>query len=189
MRYLIMEEIFDVFSRDGIYLGIKPKSFCHSPNPGVYHKPVWIWIINKKGEILLQKRAETKKWLPNKWDSSATGHVVTGESLLQGCKREVYEELGIDVSESEFEFWGEYIADTVWELGQIYKLENDCGIDQMKMQTEEVSELQWVPFKEFEKLFYSEDFVPYDKEYKNFILEKIKNHYNQKIGLNEIEKI
>lgn len=35
-----MEEIFDVYTRDGEYLGTKPKSFCHSENSGVYHKPV-----------------------------------------------------------------------------------------------------------------------------------------------------
>ena len=184
-----MEELFDIYSRDGVYLGIKPKSFCHSQKPGVYHKPVWIWIINRKGEILLQKRAETKKWLPNKWDSSATGHIVAGEKIVQGCKREVFEELGIVAKESEFEFWGEYIADSVWELGQIYKLENNLDISQMKMQIEEVSELKWINFEDFEKLFYSDDFVPYDKEYKDFIVDKIKNHYNKKISLSERERI
>jgi len=170
-----MEELFDTFDRDGNYLGVKTKSFCHSKNPGVYHKPVWIWIMNDKGEILLQKRAETKKWLPNKWDGSATGHVSAGETMLQGCKREVYEELGIDVEESEFEFWNEYIADSVWELGQVYKLKNNSDISKMKMQKEEVSDLKWFKFDDFKELFYSEDFVPYDLEYKNQIVQKIKN--------------
>jgi len=56
-----MEEIFDVYTRNGKYLGTKPKSFCHSENPGVYHKPVWIWIINDNKEVLVQKRAACKK--------------------------------------------------------------------------------------------------------------------------------
>lgn len=63
-----MEEIFDTYDREGNYLGIKEKSFCHKENPGVYHKPVWIWIINTKGEILLQKRASCKKNYPDLWD-------------------------------------------------------------------------------------------------------------------------
>lgn len=184
-----MEELFDVFNRDGVYLGVKPKSFCHSKNPGVYHKPVWVWIINKKGEILLQKRAETKKWLPNKWDSSATGHVCAGETMLQGCRREVFEELGIPAMETDFKFWGEYIADSVWELGQIYLLESNLDISQMKMQTEEVLELKWFQFNDFKKLFYSDGFVPYDKQYKDFVMEKIKNYYSQNIESNEKEKM
>ena len=55
-----MEEIFDVYTRDGKYLGTESKSFCHSENPGVYHKPVWIWIINDNKEVLVQKRAACK---------------------------------------------------------------------------------------------------------------------------------
>lgn len=43
-----MEEVFDIYSRDGKYIGTELKSICHSENPGFYHKPVWIWIINSK---------------------------------------------------------------------------------------------------------------------------------------------
>ena len=169
-----MEELFDVFNRNGEYLGVKPKSFCHSKNPGVYHKPVWVWILNDKGEILLQKRAKTKKWLPNMWDGSATGHVCSGETMIQGCMREVYEELGVESKDSDFHFWGEYIADEVWELGQVYMLINNLKASQMKIQEEEVAEVRWFEFKEFEKMFYSENFVPYDKNYKDMIINKIR---------------
>ena len=63
-----MEEIFDIYSRDGKYLGKAEKTKCHSKNPGFYHKPVWIWIVNNKNEILVQKRAACKKNHPNEWD-------------------------------------------------------------------------------------------------------------------------
>lgn len=43
-----MEEIFDVYTREGEHIGAQPKSVCHSENPGFYHKPVWIYIINSK---------------------------------------------------------------------------------------------------------------------------------------------
>ena len=35
-----VEELFDVYDIKGNHVGVKPKSFCHSENPGVYHKPV-----------------------------------------------------------------------------------------------------------------------------------------------------
>ena len=50
-----MEELFDVYTRDGEYIGVKNKSICHSEKPGFYHKPVWIWIINSNNDILVQK--------------------------------------------------------------------------------------------------------------------------------------
>ncbi len=168
-----MEELFDIFDREGNHLGIKPKSFCHSQDAGVYHKPVWVWIVNDNRQVLIQKRAATKKWLPNKWDGSATGHVTAGETMLQGCQREVQEELGIDAEQTDFVFLGEYVADTVWELGQVYMLKNNSPIDKMTMQSEEVSELKWIDFDEFKEFLYSQDFVPYDKDYKDMVIEKL----------------
>ena len=168
-----MEELFDIFDREGNHLGVKPKSFCHSKDPGVYHKPVWVWIVNDNKQVLIQKRAATKKWLPNKWDGSATGHVEAGETMLQGCQREVKEELGIDTKQTDFVFLGEYIADTVWEIGQVYMLKNNLPTDKMTMQPEEVSELKWLDFDEFKEFLYSQDFVPYDKAYKDMVVEKL----------------
>lgn len=169
-----MEEMFDVYDENGKYLGVKPKSFCHSKNPGVFHKPVWIWIFNSKGEILIQKRAETKKFMPNKWDGSATGHVVAGEDSLQGCIREVYEEIGMLFNEKDFEFMGEFPAPEVWEFGQVYLLKTDFAIDKIKMQEEEVSDVKWIGFEKFKKLFLSEQFMPYGINYKLRICEIIK---------------
>ena len=166
-----MEEMFDVYDENGKYLGVKPKSFCHSENPGVYHKPVWVWIVNSKNEILIQKRAETKKFMPNKWDSSATGHVSAGESSLQGCVREIFEEIGILFDEKDLNFIGEFPAPEVWEFGQVYLLNADISLDKIKLQDGEVSEVKWINFDEFKQLFMSDDFMPYGENYKNWICE------------------
>lgn len=56
-----MEEMLDVYTRDGKYLGVKTRSECHTENPGFYHKPAWTWVYNSKNEILVQKRAMCKK--------------------------------------------------------------------------------------------------------------------------------
>ena len=59
-----MEEYFDTFTIDGKPMGVKLKSFCHSAKPNIYHKPVWIWIYNDAGQILVQKRSSNKKNFP-----------------------------------------------------------------------------------------------------------------------------
>lgn len=164
-----MEEMFDVYDKNGNHLGVKPKSFCHSKNPGVYHKPVWIWILNSNNEVLIQKRAETKKFMPNKWDGSATGHVTAGESSLCGCVREVFEEIGVLFKEKDFVFVGEYLASEVWELGQVYLLKSDIPLNKIKLQKEEVSEVKWINYGDFKNLLMSDEFVPYSVNYKNWI--------------------
>lgn len=170
-----MEEMFDVFDKYGNHLGVKPKSFCHSENPGVFHKPVWIWIFNSNKQILVQKRAPTKKFMPNKWDGSATGHVCAGKTSLDGCVREVYEELGLTFKESDFIFLGEFPAPEVWELGQVYCLKSDIPSNNMKLQENEVSEVKWLELNEFETLLMSEEFLPYSNEYKTWVIQTLKS--------------
>lgn len=168
-----MEEIFDVYTRDGKYLGTKTKSFCHSENPGVYHKPVWIWIINSKNEILVQKRAACKKNHPNKWDMPSAGHVDAGEKIIDGAIRETFEELGVKTMAEDYEFICEYIDDKSYEIAQVYLLNLDLNIDEFKLQQEEVAEVKWLSFEEFKKLFYSDEFVRFDDEYRDIVVKTL----------------
>ena len=171
-----MEEILDIYTRDGEYLGSKPKSVCHSSNPGFYHKPVWIWIINNRGEILLQKRAKTKKNFPDLWDMPSAGHVEAGENPIVGAIRETEEELGLKTTENDYLYVGEFIADISWELAQIYLLKTDKEISDMKLQIEEVAEVKWVSLEEFKNLFYSNEFVPFADEYRTLVINLLEEH-------------
>lgn len=165
-----MEEIFDIYTRDGEYLGTKPKSFCHSENPGFYHKPVWIWIINDSKEILVQKRAAFKKNHPNKWDMPSAGHVDAGERIIDGAIRETFEELGVKTKEIDYEFICEYISDQTYEIAQVYLLHLNLKEEEFKLRPEEVSEVKWVTLDEFKKLFYSDEFVKFEDDYREIVL-------------------
>ena len=165
-----MEEILDIYTRDGKHLGSRTREECHSKNPGFYHKPVWIWIINSKNEILVQKRSSTKKAFPNLWDMPSAGHVDAGESSIQGAVRETEEELGIKTREEDYIFVGEYIADTTWEIGQIYLLKLDIDIKDIKLQVEEVEDVKWLTLDEFKSFINTSEFVPYDDEYKEIVM-------------------
>ena len=169
-----MEEMLDVYTRDGKYIGTKPKSFCHSENPKVYHKPVWIWIINDKGEILVQKKAACKKTSPNKWDMPSAGHVQAKESIIQGAIRETYEELGVKTVESDYKFMFEYIWDSSFELAQVYLVKKN--INKFKLQEKEVAEVKWLNYEEFKELLFSDDFAPHEYEYRKLVLNMIKEN-------------
>ena len=169
-----MEEMLDVFDIDGNHVGVKTRSFCHSENPGVYHKAVWIWIINSKGEILVQKRAKTKKKSPSKWDMPSAGHVDAGETCLSTCVRETFEELGVETQEKDFKFLKEFINVKGWELDQIYLLQKDIDIHNIKLQEEEVECVKWLTYNEFIKLLYSDEFCNHAKEYKDWVSQILK---------------
>ena len=165
-----MEEIFDIYTRDGKYLGTKPKSECHTQNPGFYHKPVWIWIINDKHEILVQKRAACKKNYPDLYDMPSAGHVPAGESMIDGAIRETEEELGIETKAEDYKFICEYIWDETLEIAQVYLMHLDAKVEDFRLQESEVSEIKWVSFDEFKEIFYSDDFVPFKDDYKKLVI-------------------
>ncbi len=174
-----MEEVFDIYTRDGKYIGRKGESICHGKNVEFYHKPVWIWIMNSKNEVLVQKRAKTMKNHPNKWDMSSAGHVVSGETSIQGAIREVYEELGIKTQESDYKFISEYIADQFFEIAQVYLLKLDLDITNLTLQKEEVSEVKWLCYDDFKELFLSKDFVTFSDDYKNLVLNLLEDNFEQ----------
>lgn len=61
----------------------------------LFTRSVHIFLLNKKGEIMICKRSVDKKTYPNLFTSSAGGHVEQGESYKFSAKRELKEELGI----------------------------------------------------------------------------------------------
>lgn len=166
-----MDEIFDIYTREGKHLGTALKKDCHSSNPGFYHKPVWIWIINSKGEVLIQKRAKTKKNFPCLWDMPSAGHTHAGETPIEGAIRETKEELGIDTNREDYEFICEYIYSSGWEIAQVYILKLDIDIYKLVLSEDEVETVKWLNYDEFIDIFYSDKFVPLDKEYKDMISE------------------
>ena len=69
---------------------------------GLWHTHVGVWIMNKNGELLFQKRAATKQSNPNMW-SRTGGHADSGETPLQAIQRETAEEIGVEIPLEKFE--------------------------------------------------------------------------------------
>jgi isopentenyldiphosphate isomerase len=56
---------------------------------------VHVLVFNSRGQVFLQKRSLAKDKSPGLWDSSASGHVDTGEQYDACALRELREELGL----------------------------------------------------------------------------------------------
>jgi isopentenyldiphosphate isomerase len=87
------EEIFDVVNERDEVIGQETRSQVH--RLGLMHRAVHVLVFNQCGEIFLQKRSLKKDRQPGLWDSSASGHVETGEEYDECAVRELREELGL----------------------------------------------------------------------------------------------
>lgn len=99
-----MEELVDVLNEKGMYTG-KTETREKCSKEGLWHKAVCVFIINSKGQVLLQKRSANKKTWPNMWDVTAGGneyYIVNREidiTTLQLQEEEVSEVKWMDKDE------------------------------------------------------------------------------------------
>jgi len=95
VRLLSPEEYFYVVDEDDNVIGAASREECHS-NAKLIHRSVYIFLVNSRGEILIQKRSVNKDLYPGFYTASATGHVNYGEDYDDAAKRELREELRVD---------------------------------------------------------------------------------------------
>lgn len=90
------EEIFDVVNEHDEVIGRQPRREVH--RLGLMHRAIHVLVFNQRGQVLLQKRSMTKDRQPGLWDSSASGHVDSGEDYDACVVRELREEIGLHLS-------------------------------------------------------------------------------------------
>lgn len=116
------EEMFDVCDEHDRVIGTAPRSKVHAE--GLLHRAVHIFVLNSRGELLLQRRSATKDQSPLKLTSSASGHLGAGENYLDAAIREMQEEIGLT---GELEFLERFPAtfETAFEHTVLYRLITD----------------------------------------------------------------
>ena len=121
----------------------------------LYHRATYIIIRHECGEeetgggddsvhILVQKRSAQKDYCPDKLDPAPGGVVGFGEECLENAKREIQEEMGIDVSSPGSPhtirklFTFPYEDDRVRCWGYLYEVRYNGAICDIRAQEEEV---------------------------------------------------
>ncbi len=84
-------EIIDIVDADNNVIGSAPRSEVH--RRALRHRAVHMLILDAHQRIYLQRRSAHKDVEPGLWDTSAAGHVDSGEEYLAAAQRELGEEL------------------------------------------------------------------------------------------------
>jgi isopentenyldiphosphate isomerase len=170
-----MDEYLDVLDENGNKTG-KKKLRSEVHRDGDWHLATHVWIVNSKGELLIQKRSANKDSSPGLWDISSVCHVVAGEDATQAAIRETQEELGISLSGNELKQMLSYKRGKSHDNGQfvnngffeVFLVEKDIEVQDINFQQDEISEVKYIPFQELEERIKDDDrqYVDHPEEYK-----------------------
>jgi len=165
-------EYIDIYDSDGKPLGIK-KTRDEVHKEGLWHKTVHVWVVNLKGEILIQKRSPYVDNHPNQWDISAAGHISAGENDIIAALRETEEEIGLKLSPDDLIKIGTVKQMSVRdgyinnEINSVYLVRTNLELENIKKQEDEVTALKFITCKELQRFIESKDssFVPHPEEF------------------------
>lgn len=145
-------EYWEICDKEGKPTGrVVPKGA--SFQAGEYHLAMEAWIVNAKGQILIQRRADSCEVLGGIWGLT-TGRMVAGEDTRTGAVREIREELGLSVRASALHHLLR-VARPDHLLWDVYALKEDVSLAALTLQPEEVSEVRWVDQKTFRRMLSS----------------------------------
>ena len=179
-----MDEYIDILNEAGEPNGTTClKSEAHKK--GLFHASAHIWIFNNRNEVLIQKRAANKDTFPNLWDVSVAGHISAGEKPIVSAIREVKEEIGLSIEQENLHYIGtskkriQHYKDLIdFELHHIYMCKFDFDINSLKIQEEEVAEVNLISIQNLIKLVHSNEsnFVPHGKSYFKMVFDAIQQY-------------
>ncbi|XP_047316916.1 nudix hydrolase 3 [Impatiens glandulifera] len=167
-------EYFDILNKAGQKTGIaKPREVVH--REGDYHRAVHVWIYSESTqELLVQQRSDGKDSWPGLWDISSAGHISAGDSSLVTARRELHEELGINLPKDAFELIFTFLQECVTNNGKFINNEFEdvylvttlapIPLEAFTLQESEVSHVKYIHFEEYKSFLEKEDanYVPYD---------------------------
>ena len=149
----VSEELLDVVNENDEIIDIKTRGEIHAQ--GLMHRSVHILVFNNKDQLFIQKRSMSKDNEPGLWDSSAAGHVDSGEDY-HGCAiRELEEELGVSLTTSLEQLF-RLPASTITGMEHciVYRNINEGPFE---LQPEEIDEGAWIDSGEMDRRAREED--------------------------------
>ena len=159
-------EIWDAYDKDCNKLGFD--QFRGEPiSKGVYHIVVEIYTVTKDNEVLITQRHQNKA-LALKWEITG-GSILKGETPEQGAIRELKEETGIEVTDSDLNFVCSYVYNNDSSIYKCFVVFINKEKTKIQLQEGETIDYRYIPYNEFKQFIKTDDYV-------NFIRERFYAH-------------
>lgn len=106
-----MSELLDIVNDNDEVIGQAERDEVH--RTGLVCRLVYVCFYTPDGDVILQKRSDTKKNDAGKLTTTVSGHVASGQDYLEAAVRETLEESGVEIEASDLVGLGVVRADYV----------------------------------------------------------------------------
>lgn len=141
---------------------------------GDYHLVVHACIFNTKGEMLIQQRQPFKSGWSNMWDITVGGSAIRGDTSQTAIEREIFEEIGLEIDLQSVRPHLTINFDVGFD--DVYLIEKDIDISNLKLQYEEVQQVKWATIDEIFQKIDDGTFIPYYKSLIQFFFDNRKKY-------------
>ena len=150
-------EYYDIYDEFGNKTDkVVPHDYKLSPNE---YRAISHIVIFYKDLMLIQKRGHNKIDFPDCFDITAGGGVNHNETTFMAAKRELKEELGLDIPFSNRCFFRVYYKQGIDDY---FIYNSDTKIDEIKINGVEVLEIKWASKEEIKEMMKNKEFVSYN---------------------------
>ncbi len=147
MKVIFEEEYWDLYDENRNLLGRTIKR-GDAFGEGEYHVACEMWVRGTDEKFLVTKRHPNKK-AGGLWEFTGGG-VLAGESSKQAAVRELKEEIGVAVEESDLKLLETYQHKNYFM--DIFVVEKDVKLEDLVLQPEEVVDAKWVSAEELSEM-------------------------------------
>jgi isopentenyldiphosphate isomerase len=148
-----IEEIADLVGEDDEVIGQARRGEVRARN--LLHREIAAIVRNRRDEIYVHRRTDTKDVFPSMYDMFVAGMVMSGESYEAAIRRELAEELGIESVEPALLFksryrdpdinWWTCVYEVVWD-GPIHHQDEEITWGGFMREADLIAKLEEWPF-------------------------------------------
>lgn len=173
------EEFLDIVNEADVVIGKETRKKVHEV--GLWHRGVHVFLFDKDGNLLIQKRSADRASNPLRLDCSVSEHVQSGEDYLEAAIRGLKEEMGVENIQIKkiAKFQMNYgINDN--EISELY--EGIVESNDVKFDSEEIESISYVSMNELRKML-KED----ESKFCYWFVEILKLYWGEKANMYRME--
>ena len=131
--------------------------------PGRCHLVIHVCMFDEAGRMLIQRRQTCKHGWPGLWDVTVGGAARRGENSRQAARRELGEELGLDMDFSGIR--PRMTLSFPRGFDDVFVVNASPALRELRLQAEEVMDARWATMDEIHALMDAGQFLPYAREF------------------------